>query len=84
MLSGFNRKSEKIVQKTLLNPISTRGEGCIGGRMESSITQKREKIFSSNSVTFVTDKCVTVCTIKLEDRPFQVAVARAKIKEGQK
>ena len=49
----------------------------------SSITQKRE-IFSSNLVTFCTDKWVTICTIKLEDRPFHVAMATAQIKEAQK
>ena len=48
-----------------------------------SITQKREKISSSNFVTFFIDKWVTVCTIKLEDRPFHVAMVMTQIKGVQ-
>ena len=43
----------------------------------SRITQKREKIFSSNLVTF---SLIIICTIKLENRPFYVAMAMAQIK----
>ena len=46
----------------------------------SSITQKREKIFSSNLVTSVIDKWITIYIIKLEDRPFLLAMATAQIK----
>ena len=46
----------------------------------SSITQKREKIFSLNLVTFFIDKWVINFTIKLEDRPFRVAMVTAQIK----
>ena len=56
-----------------LNPISS-----LSGF--SSITQKREKIFPSNFVKFCINKWVTLCTIKLEDRPFHVAIAMALIK----
>ena len=50
----------------------------------SSITQKREKIFSSNLVTFFIDKWVIIFTIKLEDRPFHVVMVMAQIKGAQK
>ena len=50
----------------------------------SSITQKREKIFSSNLVNFCIDKWVTICTIKLEDRPFRVAMPIAQNKGVEK
>ena len=51
------------------NPIST------GGAPErfSSITQKREKLFTSNLATFFIDKWVTICTI-------HVAMVMAQIK----
>ena len=59
----------------------------LGGGVESTssrgfsnITQKRDQIFFSNLVTFLIDKWVTICTIKIEDRPFQVAMAIAQIK----
>ena len=50
----------------------------------SSITQKQEKIISSNLVTFLIDKCVIICTIKLEDRPFHIVMVMAQIKGVQK
>ena len=46
----------------------------------SSITQKLKKIFSSNLATFFIDKWVIICTIKLEHRPFHVAIVMAQIK----
>ena len=49
----------------------------------SSITQKRGKLFSSNLAAFFIDKWVTICTIKLEDRPFHVAMVMAQIKEAK-
>ena len=49
----------------------------------SSITQKREKLFSSNLATFFIDKWVTICSIKIEDRPFHVAIVMAQIKGAQ-
>ena len=48
-----------------------------------SITQKREKLFSSNLATFFIDKWATICIIKLEDRPFHVAMVMAQIKRAQ-
>ena len=50
----------------------------------SNITTKQEKIFSSNLVTFVIDKRVTICITEIEDRPFHVAMTTAQIKGGQK
>ena len=50
----------------------------------SSISQKREKIFSLNLVNFFTDKWTTICIIKLEDGPFLVAMETARIKGVQK
>ena len=50
-------------------------------RSFSSITQKREKVFSSNLLTFFIKKWMTICTIKLEDKPLHVAMAMAQIKE---
>ena len=65
-------------------PISTGGGGESPPSGFSSITQKREKIFCSNLVTSCNDKWVTIYNIKLEDRPFHVAMATAQIKEVQK
>ena len=45
----------------------------------SSNTKKREKIFSSNLATSVLDKWVTICTIKLEDKPFHDAMVTPQI-----
>ena len=44
----------------------------------------REKVFSSNLVTFFIKKWVTICTIKLEGRPFHAVMATAQIKGAQK
>ena len=50
----------------------------------SSITEKREKMFSSTFVTFFIDSKVTICIIKLEDRFFHAAMAMAQSKGFQK
>ena len=50
----------------------------------SNITQKREKICSSNLATFFIDKWVIIFIIKLEDTPFHVAMMTAQIKGVQK
>ena len=70
----------------LIDPISTaEGRGGIHPqRGFSSITQKREKIFTLNLVAFFIDKLVTICTIKLEDRPLHVAMIMTQIKGVQK
>ena len=64
-----------------INPISTGGwwNPPPPPRGFFNISQKRGKIFSSNLVTFFIDKWVTICTIKLEDRPFHVAMVMTQI-----
>ena len=71
----------------MINPISMDWGGGGGDGIPSSgfssITQKREKIFSSHLVTYFIDKWVTIFITKLEDRPFHVAMAMAQIKGVQ-
>ena len=69
------------------NPISTGGGGGGGGEGEfnpplsgvSSITQKRERILFKLGNFFI-DEWVIIFTVKIDDRPFHVAMVMAQIK----
>ena len=66
---------------SIFNPISTWGAwNPLPERLVQHYSKTR-KVFSSNLLTSVIDKWVTVSTVKLKDRPFPVAMAMAQVKE---